>query len=288
MLKRDFDETNFVIDNTPVNVTVAENRFTNLDINFEGLIVPNVNFDLWFLKFDSISDVFFLLDFSFRIYFALRLCFKYWDAGVVRLPEIDMRSEKGIKNPFKISCGRMVILFVTSPLIGALSATLVGTWMVKTMSSVYYPLYREYASGCVLSDGNGTFVTENLYSMGYNSAYEKGSTSLLEGVESFDLKRSQTCTSSHAKTQTRHNTVATEIASYKKAINTTGDQMYLLQKCINAPVIDDDFQKACCGQLGYEDCNVTVKSDLACPMNEMEVPSIPHLTPGKRSFRLPL
>ena len=297
LLQQKFDDEDvFVIDTPSINITKIENRFSNLDIKFEGLAVPDIDIDLWFLKFVSISSLLFFLDYSLRAYFAIRLCFKYWDVGAVHLPEIDMRTERETcTNPFKMSYGQLIFLFITNPAVGVVLATLVGVWVIKTASSIYTPLYQDYSRVCVLSSRNETFITENVYLLAYNSAYEKGSSSLLEGIESFDLKFSQICTSSYTQTASRQNIITAEIASYEKSLNITGNQMSLLEKCIDASVIDDQFRKACCGQSGYGQCHSTAstnsiysiaKAEFICPLNEMKIPAVPYLPPGKGKLEI--
>ena len=273
---------------------------------------PSLDFDLWFLKFASISDMLFLLDFGFRIYLTVRLFFKYWDAGSIKLPEIDMRTCKEIRNPFKMSNGRLFILLFTNPLIGAFLMVLVGSWVVSFAASVYAPVYMEYVNGCVPQNGNGTFVTSNVYSMSYNFAYQQGSSSLVRGIKTFDKERSVACSSLYASSATKQNDDMLQISSFTKSIKSTNKYMGKLNKCIDVDLIDMQFESACCGKQGYGACdnfdinnntdnnksnNNNTQSNIAttdhlleddtkqyiCPMQRSLEYPIPYSKPGKKS-----
>ena len=245
---------------------------------------PNLDFDLWFLKFASVSDMLYLLDFVFRIYFSIRLFFKYWDAGSIKIPDVDVRLYKEVKNPFKMSNGRLIILLFTNPLIGVFLMIFVGTWVVTVVSSVYTPLYMEYVNGCVPQHGNGTFMTANVYSAAYNFAYQEGSTSLVKGIKKFDRERSSRCSSMYAASATKENDDMLQIDSFAKSLLVTNDHMERLRKCLDIARLDMQFQSACCGKTGYKSCNNTTPSDekqYICPMQESLNGSMPFREPGE-------
>lgn len=281
-----------------MNISNVQNHISNVDISFEKWMKPSLDFDLWFLKFASLSDVLFLLDFGFRIYFSFRLFFKYWDAGSIRLPEVDVRRHKEVKNPFKMSKGRMIILLFTNPLVGAFLLGLISLWIVSLASSVYTPLYKEYINGCVPWYGNGTFITSNVYSMAYNFAYQEGSSSLVKGIENFDDKRTTMCSSLYSESATKQNNDMLQIDSLSKSLEATGIHMVRLDRCLDTDRLDALFRQACCGQMGYEECsdsviggainmtttNITnVNGRYICPMKSTADPDIliPYTEPGK-------
>ncbi len=268
-----------------VNISNIQNRITNVDLSFESLMKPDLEFDLWFIKFASVSELLFMLDFVFRAYLTIRMFFKYWDAGSIKLPEIDVRKHREVKNPFHMSNGRFVILLFTNPLIGALLTMLVGTWVLTFASSVYTPLYLEYTNGCVPQDGNGTFITSNIYSMVYNFAYQDGSSSLVSGMELFDTERSSRCSSLYAKTASKQNDDILQISSFSKSLEITSEKMELLEKCIDIDLANTQFESACCGEDGYSECSanstLTNESSHVCPMDERYGDPSPFNTPGK-------
>lgn len=270
------------IDIPKVNISSVRTQLSNVDLSFESMKKPNFEFDLWFFKFASISDILFLLDFVMRSYFSIRMFFKYWDAGSVKLPEVDVRLHKEIKNPFKMSNGRLVILLFTNPLIGIFILAIVVTWVLTFASSVYTPLYLEYTNGCVPANGSGTFTTANIYSTSYNFAYQEGSSSLVKGLETFDEERASMCSKLYTTSVTKQNEDLFRMNSFSKSVEVTNNQMKLLDKCINLDEADAQFQSACCGQTGYDKCDaLNSTQQYLCPMNNRAKVPIPYNSPGE-------
>lgn len=279
--KNNFTSAASEIEMPKINITAIKDRTSNVNLSFENMTEPDIEFELWFLKFGSISDVLFLVDFVFRSYFTIRMFFKYWDVGSIKLPEIDVRVHKEIKNPFKMSNGRLIFLLFTNPLIGALMFAVVLIWVLSFVSSVYTPLYVEYSNGCIPADGNGTFTTANIYSMSYNLAYQSGSSSLLKELESFDSERTSMCSKLYTSSVTKQNQDMLQLRSYSKSLESTNEQVELFKKCINSESIDEMFHLACCGRVGYEECSDDNSTKYTCPLNnDLEKP-IPYNLPGK-------
>ena len=46
--------------------------------------------------------------------------------------------------------------------------------VVSQAALIYIPIYEQYRAGCVTNTANGTFITENLYSIAYNYAAAEG------------------------------------------------------------------------------------------------------------------
>ena len=248
-------------------------------MTFEAFTNPDLDFELWFLQFASISELLFLLDFAFRTYFTVRICFRFWDTGSISLPEVDIRSTKPITNPFKMSNGRLLTHLFTNPFIGLMLLILLGSWLVSIVSSVYLPLYEEYNNGCVPTSGNGTFFTNNLFSSAYNFAYQEGSSLIVERLEDYDTRRTETCTSIYTQSTMKEQENEIILASLLSSLNMSRGKMEEMQTCISDE-IDNYFQEACCGYDGYQNCNFNVKSDVPCPFNDKVIPSKPYQPPG--------
>ena len=211
------------------------------------------------------------------------MCFRFWDAGsTISLPEVDIRSTKPIRNPLKMTNGRLLTHLFTNPFIGLMLLMLLGSsWLVAMVSSVYLPLYEEYNNGCVPANGNGTFFTDNLFSSAYNFAYQEGSSLIVERLEDFDTMRTETCTSMYTQSTIKEQENEILLASFKSSLNISRGKMEEMQNCISED-IDIHFQQACCGYDGYPNCNPEVKSDVAsCPFNADKV------IPSKPPYQLP-
>lgn len=266
------------------NITEIKSRVTTVNLNFESLQQPDVDFDLWFLQFSSLLDRMVTLDFVFRAYITIKLVLSYWFATSLAMPQIDIRANKEIKNPFRMHPARVVISFITSPMGGFVIFVSVSLWLVVIVSALYIPLFQSYISGCVSSDGNGTFITKNLFSLSYNHAYQDGSGLLLNGIDAFDVKRGDTCSSRYAATVTLQNSMISNFTAYKNFHQELKTNMGLAQRCIDAEKLNASFLEACCGYPTYPSCASVGHHEIACPIDgrrEIMAIQLPYELPGQ-------
>ena len=267
------------------NITEIKNKVTSIDLSFEGLQWPDIDFDLWFLQFLNFSDAFIFVDYSYRVYISVRLLMKYWFATSLAMPRIDLRVNKEIKNPFRMHPARAAVAFLTSPTGGFIVFLTASTWILAMMAALCAPLLQSYTSGCVRADGNGTFVTKNMYSIAYNYAYQDGSALLIEGMDTFDLKRGDTCSSRYTTSATLQNTLTSNVTTYSNFHRQMSKSMGVAQRCIDSDELDSAFTEACCDMVTYPDCTEgnSHTSGVSCPMDErraiMTIP-IPYELPG--------
>lgn len=282
-----YDEDQLDVKLPTFNITEIKNKVTNIDLTFEDLQQPDMDFDLWFIQFNKLSDGFVLVDYVFRAYVSIRLLIKYWFATSLAMPSIDLRANKEIKNPFRMHPVKAVVAFLTSPMGGFILFLLSSTWIVGMIAGLYHPMLKSYTSGCVQADGNGTFITKNLFSVAYNHAYQDGSGILIEGMDAFDLKRGDTCSSRYTSSATLQNSMSSNFSAYSTFHRELSSDMGLAQRCINSNKLDDAFRKACCGAATYPPCSALgvepTNDDAMCPIDErrsiLNIP-IPHELPG--------
>jgi len=266
------------------NVTEIKSKVTSVDIAFEGLQEPDMDYDLWFLQLSYLSDCFVLVDYIFRAYVTIRLLMRYWFATSLAMPNIDLRINKEVRNPFRMHPARAAVAFVTSPMGGFILFLATSTWLLGIIAALYIPMLKSYTSGCVRASGNGTFVTKNLYSIAYNHAYQDGSGLLIEGMDVFDVKRGDTCSSRYTTSATLQNTMSSNVSTYKNFHQELSNSMGFARRCINSDELDSAFTNACCGITTYPDCTEgQLPSDVTCPIDDrraiMSIP-IPHELPG--------
>ena len=274
-------------DNVPsFNITEIKSRVTSVDLAFEGLRRPDMDFDLWFLQLSYLSDGFVLVDYIFRAYVTVRLLVRYWYATSLPTPGIDLRANKDVRNPFRMHPIRALVAFATSPTGGFVIFLASSAWISSIVAALYTPMLRSYVSGCVRADGNGTFMTNNLYSIAYNHAYQDGSGLLVEGMDAFDVKRGDSCSSRYASSATLQNNMASNVTAYKSFHREMSEGMDLAQRCIDVDELDSAFEYSCCGIATYPDCIAvghSLQSNVMCPMDDrrtiMGIP-IPYELPG--------
>ena len=267
-----------------VNFTALKSKFTNFDFDFEKLTMPGLDFNLWLLDVISLGDLFFAVDFIFRVYFTIQLCFKYWDVSAVKTPQIDIRAEKEFAiNPFEWSNGQLLIALLSNPLTGILLSSIIISWVAAFTTSIYIPIFDEYKSGCVPTNANGTFISENFYSSSYNYAYNEGSSSLIENLERLETAKMNTCSSMFPSSVAKQNDDARQIQGDSQLIPSIQHQIGLIEKCVDIDTADAYFDIACCDKLGYGECDeVNNTFDFVCPINHNLDPPIPYLRPGKK------
>ena len=206
-------------------MTAVKGNLNSFQARFENFFSPNINFYTWFLKLLSLGNFIFLLDFGLRAYFSLRLCFRYWDVSSVALPKVDIRAQKEKSNPLQMSSARLLLESLTNPAVGTLFGSLTLFWIFIIIVSVYSPLLVDFRRNCVPMNGVGTFIGSNIFSVAFNFAYERGSSSLVEGLESFEIQRVSTCSSLQSKSIQVMNSAAFDLIMHNKTFVTIGNEM---------------------------------------------------------------
>ena len=145
------------------------------------------------LSFSTLSSLLVYADFAFRAYRSIRLVYYYWGRGSAIVPEVDITADAEPSNPFKLSTPRFAALVISSPATSALVGLLFLAWTASLLGGMYLPIYREYMSGCVNGGANGTFVGQNLFSVGYNYASQDGNSDTFSGLDAYDVKRADAC-----------------------------------------------------------------------------------------------
>lgn len=249
-----FDEEQLNIGVSDFNITEIKSKVTSIDLAFLGLEQPDMDFDLWFLELSRLSNGFVMVDYIFRVYVSIRLLMRYWFATSLEMPNIDVRANKEVKNPFRMHPARAAVAFATSPMGGFIIFLMTSAWILGMVLALYAPMLHSYRSGCVSATGNGTFVTKNLFSISYNHAYQDGSGLLIEGMDAFDLKRGDACTSRYTTSATLQNSMSSNFTAYSSFHGEVSNNMGLLHRCLDSHELDAAFRDACCGIMPYPAC----------------------------------
>ena len=271
------------------NFTSIRNKLSSVDVSFRPLVSPGLDFDLWFLQFNSFGDALFLFDLLYRVYCTIRVIYKYWSVGALTLPKIDMRTRKksNARNMLKTPTMRLFLMILINPAMGVFLFTLSMWWLVTIASTLYTPLYHKYLTGCVPTVSNGTWVTNNLFSLSYNHAYQDGSSKLIEGMEKFDANRGQICSSRYAPSASSYQNDVSAFGSFADSHNLTSDRMNLMKRCIDVDELDAAFRETCCDHEGYSSCSFgdghegggNAADGGTCPMNDLMQPPTPLMSP---------
>ena len=133
----------------------------------------------------------------------------------------------------------------------------------------YEPLYAEYQNGCIGSVSNGTFLTQNLFSVAYNFASHDGNEATFAGIKEYDLRRAEVCAEYGGDSGEALRKDSVVLESLKQAQGRSVAAMELYKVCVDVGVLDPLVKSACESEGGY-----------ACPMNELVTPSVKFDVPG--------
>ena len=248
-ISNQYDEDQLNIGVSLFNISEIKNKETSIDLVFEGLQQPDMDFDLWFLQLSRLSDGFVLVDYIFRAYVSIRLLVRYWFATSLAMPRIDLRVNKEVNKPFRMHPARAVIAFPTSPtyMDGFIIFLGSSTLILGIVLALYAPMLRLYTSGCVSANGNGTFILKNLFSVACTYAYQDGISLLIKGIDAFDLKRGDSCSSRYTSSATLQNGMSSNFSAYASFHRELSKDMGLAQRCVDSNALDTTFREACCG-----------------------------------------
>jgi len=200
----------------------------------------------------------------------------YWGRGSCRIPDIDLLADKEPDNPLALSTPRLMAFMITNPLMPAFIMLGFTIWGGALMSSIYTPLYEEYSTGCVNHGENGTFITNNLYSLAYNWASQDGDTETFKGFDTYDIQRSEVCTQYGSNSATKENDDIATLNALIQSHFSSAKEVDTFNRCIDSENLDLYWEHACCGQEGYEACGTGAASPYDCPMNELAEPTVPY------------
>ena len=273
-----YDEDELDMNVPTFNMTEIKNKVTNIELNFESFQQPDFDYDLWFKQLNFLSSGFELVDYIIRGYISARLLSKYWFATSLPMPQIDIRSYTKMKNPFRQNPVLATLSFLTSPIGGFMLFVASSSWLIGMVVALYVPLLRQYSSGC-LRLGDGTFLTNNLYSFAYNHAYQDGSALLVEGMDMYDSKRMESCTARYTSSVNLQNNMNANLTAYTNFYQGLAQNMGLSRRCVDSEELDALFLDACCGLGSYPVCQST-STQHTCPIDNRLDSPLPFDLPG--------
>mmetsp|Transcript_2637 Transcript_2637/g.5022 ORF Transcript_2637/g.5022 Transcript_2637/m.5022 type:complete len:979 (-) Transcript_2637:24-2960(-) len=275
-----YTSDNFNPPSLTFNFTEYADKASNFEFNFEKLKGSAIDFQLWFVQFGSLSAMLFYADFMFRAYQSIRLMYYYWGRGGLKVPDVDVMCDREPISIFSISPPRLFALIISNPMTPAFIAMVFTVWGAALLSSIYTPLYEEYISGCLQGGENGTFITENIFSISYNYASQDGNSATFAGLDAYDVQRAELCSQYGANSVNRQNEDAAVLASLKESHSQSANGLNLYTGCVDTSNLDVSFQEACCGQEGYPACTGAPGEAYSCPMNEVVTPQVPWSVPS--------
>jgi len=253
----------------------AASFVSGLYFPFVPLVGSSLRANLWMTSVGDLASLLVAFDIIYRAYRSFAIFAKFWSRSGVAIPDVDMRVDRDqVKFAF-MAPPRMVLHLATTPAVWAAIIGLFAAVFVLYFCAVYVPVLTAYKQGCVTGQTNGTFLSNNLYSVAYNYAASDGNEDLFNGLSDFNVAKADYCSTYSASTKAQQNEDELFVKSLKAAQRTTRDDVYLMAQCIDEDAMDEAFTRACCGSSGYDACSAYGTDDawfnasLVCPLNDL-------------------
>lgn len=225
----------------------------------------------------DLSSMLILFDYGYRVYQSLQIFARFYGRSGVRIPDVDMRVDRH-EFQFGSSPAKALLDMLTSPITLILIVAFFLVVFVIYFCAVYVPLLAAYKAGCVTGATNGTFVTNNLYSVSYNYAASDGNEDMFNGLSDYNVAKADYCSAYGTSTAEQQQEDELYMSSIRAAQKSARDDVNLMRECVDSKAMDLKFKKACCDKQGYDRCSSYgngeewTNSSLVCPMNEYERP----------------
>jgi len=237
---------------------------SNVSFNFQDFD-SDVQLDTALDVINAIIFIIYLVDYLWRALMTIRLIVKYWTASDLGLPVVDVRdnSISGKGTPLREKLARLMVstyMFY----FWAFIFFIIGLMIV--MNS-YAPVYTSYREGCVDSN-NGTSLSRNAYSFGYNIASSKGDDQLAQGLASYETSRAGTCSKYDADTTNTLVTDADLLDAAKRNHRLAAERLELFSKCVDKDATgwtNSDFLQ----KFARNEPFVTISRTIACRQTEI-------------------
>jgi len=252
----------------------AASFVSGLYFPFVPLVGSSLKANLWMTSVGDLASLLVIFDMLYRTYRSFAIFARFWSRSGVAIPDVDMRVDRDqVKFAF-MSPTRMILHLVTTPTVWNAIIAIFAAIFVVYFCAIYVPVLTAYKQGCVTGQTNGTFLSNNLYSVAYNYAASDGNEDVFNGLSDFNVAKADYCSTYAASTQAQQSEDELFVKSLKAAQRTTRDDAHLMAQCVDEAAMDEAFTRACCGSTGYDACSAYGTDDawfnasLVCPIND--------------------
>ena len=214
-------------------------------LRFEPLATATVDLEQLTLSMAHVAWVATACDLVWRGWRSVRLVFLYWSKASVGLPALDMREQPGADGGLTAALAalgsaphRALAACCMSPVsAGALLAA--GLFLLaNAVAALYVPTYLAYVDGCIEPPRNGTFVSQNLFSVSFNYAATEGNDVLLRGLDAYHAARGTNCTAEVRETLRRQHDAEGALRAAQQRYAASAASVRLLRRCLRADTLD--------------------------------------------------
>mmetsp|Transcript_20709 Transcript_20709/g.26936 ORF Transcript_20709/g.26936 Transcript_20709/m.26936 type:complete len:991 (+) Transcript_20709:124-3096(+) len=253
----------------------AANYITGLYFPFEPLVGSNIKFNIWMTSIGDVTALLVIFDYLYRGYQSFAIFARFWSRSGMNIPDVDMRVDRDQTQFQFMSPVHVAFSFLTSPVVWFTICGLFLAIFIFYFCAIYIPILDAYKGGCVIGGTNGTFLTNNMYSVSYNYAASDGNEDIFNGISDYNVAKSEYCSTYATSTQNAQNENALNMQSLIASHTKTRDNSYMIRQCLDEDAMDTLFQAACCGSAGYDACSAYGTDDLwlnssyTCPEDDL-------------------
>lgn len=144
--------------------------------NFAAFAKKAPNFGSWVVSIANLGVLLVVADYVFRCASSARLFVRFWGRGGLGLPDADLRIDKSIAGAGGViaNARKGAIRIALHPATTLLFFAIVLLLVVYNVAKLYIPLLNDYKAGCVDRTQDGSFFSQNAYSIAYNYAADGG------------------------------------------------------------------------------------------------------------------
>ncbi|KAG5184838.1 hypothetical protein JKP88DRAFT_255227 [Tribonema minus] len=205
-------------------------------------------------------------DYAFRLLCTLRTFALFWRRGAINIPDADVSVDRIVQKLSLRNLTAAVWTVITHPFIVGAAAFVVLALMVSQVAVIYKPVYLEYRAGCVDHTANGTFITENAYSVAFNYAAADGTARRTHLQSSHDAKRYALCANLTTSAQATLYDQFTQLQAFAETHADDANTTALIRRCVITEELDADLNSACCGRATADGYNYPSCDDVPPPM----------------------
>lgn len=147
-----------------------------VDYTFAAFTGTAATFDSWVVSLGNLTLLLLLADYVFRTTSSLRLFVRFWGRGGLGMPDADVRVDKAAASVGGVASGvrRGLVRVMIHPVTTVVFFGAVLSLVLYNLASLYVPLFADYRAGCVEKTQSGSLFSQNVYSIAYNYAADRG------------------------------------------------------------------------------------------------------------------
>ncbi|CAM9421672.1 unnamed protein product, partial [Scytosiphon promiscuus] len=244
-----------------------------VEYTFAAFTSTTAVFEDWVVSIGNLALLLLAADYIFRATSSLRLFVRFWGRGGLGLPDADVRVDKKVAagaGGIVANTRETLVRVLLHPATTVVFFGCVMSLVLSSFASLYAPLFDEYRAGCVEKVQNGSFFTQNVYSIAYNYAADQGNRDQWNYQEDHTSRRGALCVELTAEVRQYLTEIDAQLRSMYEAHHDDVTAAAILGACIDTAGMDVLYAEACCGHDGNNNtCSAAAANStlLQCPLN---------------------